>query len=143
MGEKTCVQRGKLNESKQLPLFLPQTLHHPAAYLLARMNQECLPIGAKGRRLQKAPGETSRAGVIPRAVVLTPAVSRPLPAPGLGHRGIDARPHGCDIPAFEVGRHYFNHAHGMSKWPNSVGASLGSQSSKGQRLRYKKERPRL
>ena len=74
----------------------------------------------------EAPGDLE-IRVTPRAIVLTPAVSAPSPAPELDQAVHDARPHGCDIPAFEVGRHYFNHAHGMSKWP-SWGRCLAGES---------------
>jgi len=46
------------------------------------------------------------------------------------------------LPASDSVAIFFNHAHRMSKCPNRVGSPAG-ESSKGLRLRCKKERPRL
>ena len=62
------------------------------------------------------PRETSRVGVIPDAVVLTPAVSGPPPAPGLDQAVQDARPQGRVTNCCR----FFKDALGMSTCPGKA-----------------------
>lgn len=90
----------------------------------------------------QVPRKTSRARALPRAIVLTPAVSAPSPAPGLGHRDIDARPQGCHTPASDSVA-IFSTMHMESPNGQTGAGDAPGKSSKGHLLRYKKERPRL